>query len=217
MPKLGEVGGFKAREKQLKAEIKTINEKRQYLEALKSSDLSDKEELVNTSLLKERDAYWLVNLLKLLADKYMFSLQSFSITPGLLTGQGETQGKIKESGLVGIGARVSFVGSKDKYVDFLLNIERILPILSIDKLETRSSAGTIVELQMTVTAYYHRQVAEKDIKKLTLADLKIGTSELAALERLAEFESLGSNQPVGVLTGEERKFVEYTRENPFSF
>lgn len=216
-PKLVEVRAFQGKEKQLRGEIKTVEEKRRYIEVLKSSDLGGEEALVDSCLLREKDAYWLVNLLKILADKHLFSLQSFSISPGLLTNSGG-QEKIKESGLTGVSAKVSFVGSKDKYIEFLLNVERVLPVLSIDKLEIRSSGETVAELEMVVSAYYQQEIPEKDLRQLSLADFKVGPEELAALEKLAGFESLAQvRSSIGGLMGGKQGFVEYNRGDPFSF
>jgi hypothetical protein len=91
-------------------------------------------------------------------------------------------------------------------------LENSLPILFIDKLDTKT-VGAISDLDMIVSSYYVADKPDLVSGNLTLNDLKPTKEETDLLTTISQFERVEflENSPT-----EETKFVKYYRVDPFS-
>jgi len=210
MPKMEEVGDLRQEGESVRGKAKAIALKSDYLLAVDEEELKKKSSFLAEALLKERDAYLLVGVIKQIAGKHGFYVQSFSVSPGEMSlGEGEIKTVKEAVDKVPISFLVA--GEKDRYLEFILALERSLPILSVDSFEM-TSGQQVVKLDLRVSAFYVGEKSEYGVTEVKLADLMLTEKEEVLLAELGEYEMVSE----GESGGGGSDFVEYDRVDPFS-
>ena len=211
-PKIADIGRLKQEINKVNAEKQMVVDKINYINSLPPEDLKKNESLLNSALLYEKDAYFLVGVIRQIADKYSFTVQGFSLSPGKLTKDE------KESGQAAVNKRVpvilNLIGPKTSYLNFLDGLEKSLPILSIEKMNMRVR-NEVAEMDLEISAYYLDEETKPEIKRLTLADLKLDKNEAEMLKTLSNYTN---NRTILSLAQEQiatRSGVVYGLSNPF--
>lgn len=210
-PRVGEIRSKLGQIQTVERQEKIWTERKNYLLMFDEEELKKKAELVEKALLKENDAYYLVNIIRQIAQKQEFTIQSFSVSIGQLSGEGKKEERA--GGEVKIPVTLSLIGPKERYLELVKALERNLPILAIDKFEQRNAATGLTELELAVSSYYLGGMEKLSADKLVKADLTLKKEELEAIERLVEFESVAGGE--GLLGKEGREFRKFERGNPF--
>ena len=209
MPRISEMEMMKKQSRDFAKKTKDLNEKIEYLIRVDQTELMKQTQFLKSSLMNGKDSYYLVNIVRKITQKFGFSVESFSINPGIVTEAGvEPKLPIK----------VVIVGPKEKYVELLLAIERNLPILSIDSFDIRSS-GVNTELTLGMSSYYLSEAAVSKSANVTLADLTMSQEESDVLKKLSSFTPVENAPVAGIEPGEteqKRQFVKYERGDPFN-
>lgn len=213
LPKIDEINSINNKISNQNNKIKVVKDKINYLLSVDKSELNKDADYLNSALLQEKNSYILVNIVKTIADEYGYQINSFSVTPGELKGGGNS--KNTQDIVSKIPADFVVFGPKDKYLDFILALERSLPILQIDKFDLRSGED-LTEMDLTVSVYYIQKQNENSVVNLSLADLTLKKDEADLLKKISQFEKVPGLSAVN-LTETQNSFVKYTRENPFSF
>jgi hypothetical protein len=213
-PKIADIGRIKQEVAKVNAEIKKIVEKVNYVNSISPEELKKNENVLGASMLYEKDAYYLVSVVRKVADKFNYSIQGFSLTPGKITKEGGSNTK-EVKGNKRVPITLNMLGPKSSYLDFLKGLESSLPLLSIEEMDMKAR-GEISEIDLKVTAYYIDEESKPEVKKLSLADLQLNQDEAAMLTMLSAYTN---NR--GLLTGAQQKTatrsgVLYGRTNPFS-
>lgn len=212
LPKIDEINSINNQAIGQEKNVKSIREKINYLLALDKNELNKNADNLSSALLKEKNSYFLVNIIKTIADKFGFQIKSFSIIPGQLKGSSNLTDAVSK-----IPVELVVGGPQDNYLDFILALERNLPILVIDKFDLKTTEG-VSEIDMTVSSYYIKGNLVNNIANLSLSDLTLKKDESAVLSTISEFQKSEQTQNVGSEgQGVEKNYVKFNRENPFSF
>ena len=173
---------------------------------------------LNLSLLKNKDAYYLVNVVRNVVEQKGFRIDAFSITPGEVEAETEEVAETSQTvnnkfGLTNIPVELTLLGPKSSYVDVVKALERTLPILSISNFEVKN-VGEVAQIKLEVETYFVADKFESNLDKLTLADLTLTQDEMSLVKTLSEYDkTAGMVIDSGLIKSGE--FKNYDRENPF--
>lgn len=213
MPKLGDYQEMSGKLSQLEEQKKLANDKTRYLQTIDQLEVKKKANYISNALLPEKNAYLLVGIVRKIADKYGFEVDSFMISPGKF-GTDEDKKVNSKNGVAKIPINLTLIGSSNNYFNLLKGLEKSLPVLSIDSLELQNS-GEVAKMDITISAYYLESSEKYDVNKLTISDLTLKKEENDTINTLNEFsimEDFSANDLK--LTGKE--FKKYERSDPFS-
>jgi hypothetical protein len=211
-PKITEIGSVNAEIKSVEASTSKIKEQNNYLTSVDQNELQKDADYLNNAVLKNKESYLLVEVIRGVANKFDYQVGSFSLTPGDLKDSGSV--KIADSkDVVKMPVSLSLVGPDDKSLDLILALEKTLPILFIDKFEKRLS-GSMAQLDLTVSSYYIGDNTNMETNNVSLNDLILSKDELSLINKISSFTKIdiNSSSDVGVTTA----FQQYQRDNPFS-
>lgn len=192
----------------------TVKEKVEYLSGIDPVDLKQNAERLNSAIFAEKNSYFLINIIRIIADQFEFQIQDFSLSPGEVK-QEELVTKTVVDAVTRIPIDIVLVGPKVKYLDFVEALEKSLPILSMDSFKLVTAQESI-KLTLTLTAYYVPTKNTLDISKLTLADLTLSKEESGLINKLIDFNR-ASTGSIGIGESSSQRFIKYSRPNPFSF
>lgn len=213
-PKLNEVKEINGKLNQLQKQKKVYVDKRNYLLSVDQEELKKNTDFVTNSLLPQKNGYVLVGMVKKLAEKHGFQIDSFSIRPGELTKDGN-QPVTNKSGVAKLPINLVVIGPTDKHMEFINGIENSLPILSLNTLVMKNTKDS-TKMEMAVAAYYVEDKSKYEIDKLTLSDLTLKQEESDLLSKLSSFEILEDFATLEQQLDISRDFVKYERKDPFS-
>ncbi|MDD4784939.1 MAG: hypothetical protein PHH12_00570 [Candidatus Shapirobacteria bacterium] len=213
LPKINEIGDINNKTDQTKSNTIKIKEQNKYLSSIDQEKLKLDAEYLDNAVLKDKKSYLLVQIIRGVADKFGYQLESFSLAPGNLKEDEEATVKVSSSGeTIKMPVSLSMIGPKDKNLDLVSALEKTLPILFIDEFEVKGS-GELSELKLTVFSYYINDKVEMETDNLTLNDLILSDDESKLIDKISTFNKIETNQD----ENENTEFKKYNRENPFSF
>lgn len=207
LPKVGEIISITNQISAKDKELKATREKLNYLVSLDKNELNKNADYFNSALLKEKNSYILVNIVKAVADKFGYQIRSFSVTPGEVKIAKDSKANIVSK----LPISLVVVGPREKYLDFISALEKNLPILTIDEFNL-TTVENLSQIDLTVSAYYVQGAMETTLANFSLSDLTLTKEESSVLQNISGFQKntgTTESQPT-------RGFVKYTRENPFS-
>jgi hypothetical protein len=215
-PQLAVIGDNFAEIKKTETLVISTRAKRDYLLSISEEELEKNVDLVKNAVLGQKDSYYLVGLVRNIANKHAFRVESFSINPGKIDDDDDDDDDSKLTEAVQLPVTLTLVGVKDKYLDLIQAMESSLPVLTFKKFDMKG-IGSIVELKLVITAYYIPDQKEATISNLSLSDVKLVGNELEMLRTISEFTKTESG---GRLTKSETETQyrqgEYLRTNPFT-
>lgn len=195
------------------SQIKLTNDKKNYLSSVDIEQLNQEADVLNKAVLKEKKSYLLVGVVRKIADNFGFQVKSFLVNPGeVKNGSSETLKVSNKETAIRMPVNVVLVGQSDKNLELIKALENSLPILFIEKFDSKTNNG-ISELEMTISSYYVPDKNDYTSGNLTLKDLQLTTEESELLSTISKFGTVDGG--VSSETGNS-KFVEYNRYNPFS-
>jgi len=211
-PKISETSSIKKEISKVNVNKDKIVEKIKYVNSVPMDELKKNEALLNGSMLYEKDSYYMVGVIRKIADKYSYVVQGFSLSPGKLK-DGDMAKEV--SGNKRVPISLSMLGPKVQYLEFLKGLERSMPLLSIEKMEMRAR-GDVAEMDLEISAYYINEETKPEVKNLSLADLQLDKNEAEMIQLLSGY---ANNR--GILSGEQQRVatrsgVIYGRTSPFT-
>jgi Tfp pilus assembly protein PilO len=212
VPKIGDYNAMNTELNGLERQKALLQEKRQYLESVDLAELKKNADLIGSAILPQNNAYILVGVVRNIADKYGFQVDSFMIRPGELSKEGS---KSTVTGVAKIPIRLTVIGPVGKYLDLINGLEKSLPILSLESLDMQNSTE-VSKMDIQILAYYIEDSSTFDPNKLTLSDLTLKKEEMDLLTRLNEFSVLENVNQIELEMGGKKEYVKYNREDPFS-
>jgi len=210
IPKIGEIQGINKTIDEVNSKTDKINEQIKYLNSIDSEELQRNVDYLDNAVLKSKQSYLLVGIIRGVAIKFGYQIDSFSLTPGELKNS-EVKNKTSLGNMTKMPIELLLSGPKDKSLELISALEKTLPILFIDNFET-NTAGDITELNLTVSSYYIGDEINIDTNNVALSDLILSNEESALLEKISSFNKIEENQSNVGMT----EFKQYQRENPFS-
>lgn len=211
LPKIGEITDTVDKITSVQTETRGIVDKKNYILSINQKDLEKSANYVNNALLPEKNSYLLVSIIRKIADKYNFQIDSFQIKLGEMVKKDVPATAIDASSKVMVN--LTLVGPKSQYLDLVNGLEKSLPILSIDNFGMKMS-NEAATLDLTVAAYYLGNTAKTNINKLSLADLTLKKDESDLVTRLTtDFTIIQDSSAVKT---EQKSYVKYEQRDPFS-
>jgi len=208
IPKASEIGTVKQKINTIKTNTTKVNEQIRYLSSVDSEELQKNAEYLDNAVLRNKKSYLLVEIIRQVANKFDYQVESFSLTPGEIKAEESEKTSLKN--MKKLPVNLMLYGPKDKSLELILALEKTLPILFIDKYDITTS-GNYSELELAVSSYYIGDETNVDTSNITLNDLILSSDELALVEKISTFTKIEEN------TGAQMsEFKQYQRENPFS-
>jgi len=196
----------------IEGQTKLLTDKRNYLQSIDQEELLKNERLIDSALLPQKNAYLLVGVVRKIADKYGYQLDSFVIRPGELTAEEDEK---MSSGVAKIPISLTLAGPSEKYTELIDGLERSLPILSLEGMEMQNSLY-LTKMTMQISAYYIGDKMAVDINKLSLADLTLKKEESELLSTLGGYTLLEEVGQIEEEMGGVKEYIEYDRTDPFN-
>jgi len=212
-PKIDDISKMQSDLKSVETKSKSVLEKTRYLQSIDPEELKKNSDFISNALLPQQNAYLLVSVVRSVADKFGFQVESFLISPGKLE---KVVTEVKKSGknIPRIPISVSLVGPKNSFLDLIKGLERNLPVLSVDSFKM-TNIGTMAKLDLEISAFYLEDNNTYDINKLTLSDLTLLKEETDLVTTLGEYSiSLDVNAKDN--SGTNKVYRKYDRIDPFS-
>jgi len=207
MPKIEAIQLNRAKYVETVKKVKEMTEKYNYLASVDQDELKANFEYLSKSILPEKNSYLLVGVVRKIADKYGFYLDSFAVSPGELEGGDKVVGK---TGVSKIPVKITLLGPKENYLTLVKGLETSLPILTLDNFEMKGASG-YAEIVLEISASYIADQNNYKVENLTLTDLTLKESEMDLITRLKGFEdNMSKENSFG-----EGSFQKYEREDPF--
>lgn len=210
LPKVNEIGEISKNINDIKAKTAKIQEQNDYLASVDQEKLNQIAGYLNDAVLKDKQSYVLVEIIRSVANNFNYQVQSFSLNPGELKNEETTQ-NAKLLDTVKMPVTLSMIGPKENILDLISALEKTLPVLFIDKFETRNS-GLMLQLNLVVSSYYIKDSVNVETNNLSLNDLIMSKEELDLIDRISAFTKIENNQT----ESDPVDFQKYQRENPFS-
>lgn len=211
--RIDEIRNINSQIENTKLAEKNYLQKVNYLKSIDQESLKNDEMLVSSSLLPEKNSYYLVNVIRKIADKYGYNVDSFSVRLGEIDKKDES-GK-DSKGYVYIPVSLVLVGPSTNYYNLALGLERSLPILKIATFDMKNTSGvSVIELEASGFYISEKKLIESD--KLTLADLTLKQNETDLVSELNQYQVLENLDGVGGMFSGQKEFVRYDRVDPFS-
>lgn len=211
IPKINDISVVGAEIKKIKNNTNKFKEQNQYLVSIDQDQLQKDTTYLNNAVLKDKKSYLLVGIIREVANKFNYQIESFSLTPGEV--KGEESIKIASSeNVVKLPITLSLVGPEKQSLDLILALEKTLPILFIDKFEKKDS-GELSQLNLTVSSYYIGSNTNIETNSIVLSDLILSKEESDLIAKISGFNKVENNS-LDMETPEA--FQQYQKENPFS-
>jgi len=213
LPKIDEIKNNVSVISDVNSQIKMTNQKKSYLASVDLEQLNREAEILDKAVLKEKKSYLLVGVVREIADNFGFRVKSFLVNPGeIKDGSSGTLKVATKEMATRMPVSVVLIGPSDKNLDLIKALENSLPILFIDKFDSKSLNG-ISELEMTISSYYIPSKNDYVSGNLTLKDLQLTEEESNLLSTISKFGTVdgGVNEKNG-----PTQFIDYNRSNPFS-
>lgn len=221
LPKFESISKVNSLIKTTKNQIKSVAEKKAYLMSVDQEELSKNESYLSSAVLQEKNSYLLVGVVRSIADKYGFQVKSFSINPIKIKEESESSSvsllKVATKDVATkMPINVTLSGPEEKSLDLVKAMENSLPILFIDNFDISTRFG-VSELELLISSYYIPDKTDLVSGNLTLADLQPTKEETDLLNQISQFDRNESLiQSLKDQSAEEKSFVKYERENPFT-
>lgn len=209
MPNISNIGEVNKKIAEVKSNTNKTKEQNNYLTSINQAELIKNAEYLNNAVLKDKQSYLLVQVIRGVANNYGYQVESFSLTPGEIKSDESISISTSEE-TIKMPVTVSLIGPKEKNLEFISALEKSLPILFIDKFETKV-LGSLDQLDLTVSSYYINDKSKTDTSNITLNDLILSKEEVALINRISSFTKIQNNQGT-----QQSNFQQYQRENPFS-
>ena len=210
VPKINEIQNIDKKINEVNSKTDKVNEQIKYLNSIDTEELQKNADYLDNAVLKNKQSYLLVGIIREVANKFNYQIESFSLTPDELK-DNEVKNKTSLENMVKMPISLLLNGPKDKSLELILALERTLPILFIDKFETNTS-GDITKLNLIISSYYVGDEINIDASSIALSDLILSKEESTLLEKISSFTKIEENQSnIGTT-----EFEQYQRENPFS-
>ena len=175
--------------KQQGIELNNLETKLQILEGIDKNLITDRVKKMEAVFPSDKPIVELLSSLAQLAAKHSLSFGGVSLSPGFLTD--EEKGKTNLSDLT-FGFEVD--GELKNVLKFLQELERVAPLMKIDKVGLTIKTLPMIAAKINVSAFY--QPAPKSLGKISQPVKLLSRSEEAILSQLFNFTQFQAVLPV---------------------
>ena len=229
VPKVGEIQDYNSKTAKLVKTRKDVEARKNYLLNINQDEILKNSEYLNMALLKNKDAYVLVTVIRSVVEKFGYSVDSFSISPGTVGGEevpasgaSKTTSKTKKTKVAGeqndlarIPVTLTLLGPKDKFMDLITEMESSLPILSIGKMDIKNE-GQLSTIKMSISSYFSTEKTDVKIASVSIADLTLSQKENELIESISKYSKIEGVNASDTGLIRKKDFTKYDRPNPFT-
>ena len=186
--------------KQQKTELSSLEKKLQILEGIDNNLIIDRVKKMEAVFPSDKPIVQLLSSLAQLAAKHSLSFGGVSLSPGSLT---KTEEKKAETDLSDLTFGFEVGGELNSILKFLQELERVAPLMKIDKVGLTIRTLSMIAAKINVSAFY--QPAPKSLGKISQPVKLLSRSEEAILSQLFNFTQFQAVLP-SVQTGKTNLF-----------
>lgn len=183
--------------KQQKTELSSLEKKLQILEGIDNNLIIDRVKKMEAVFPSDKPIVQLLSSLAQLAAKHNLSFGGVSLSPGSLTDEK------KEDSLADLTFGFEVGGELNSILKFLQELERVAPLMKIDKVGLTIKTLSMIAAKINVSAFY--QPAPKSLGKISQPVKLLSRSEEAILSQLFNFTQFQVVLP-SVQTGKTNLF-----------
>lgn len=183
--------------KQQKTELSSLEKKLQILEGIDNNLITDRVKKMEAVFPSDKPIVQLLSSLAQLAAKHNLSFGGVSLSPGSLTDEK------KEDSLADLTFGFEVGGELNSILKFLQELERVAPLMKIDKVGLTIKTLPIIAAKINVSAFY--QPAPKSLGTISQPVKLLSRSEEAILSQLFNFTQFQAVLP-SVQTGKTNLF-----------
>lgn len=206
IPKMNEIPMKMAEIKSVKAKTSDVNQKSKYLQTTDQESVKNNALKLSMGLLPEKSSYLLVGIVRNAAADVGYAIDDFSLSMVENKNSGP-----KKTNFDKLPVLVTLVGPTDNYINLVKSIERSLPIMSIDSLDTRAMSDGISTVKLGITAYYLPEIGTINYENLSLSDLTPSQDEINLLSKINEYRIMTVASNVAT----SGTYTKYERQDPF--
>ena len=183
--------------KQQKTELSSLEKKLQILEGIDNNLITDRVKKMEAVFPSDKPIVELLSSLAQLAAKHNLSFGGVSLSPGSLTDEK------KEDSLADLTFGFEVGGELNSILKFLQELERVAPLMKIDKVGLTIKTLSMIAAKINVSAFY--QPAPKSLGTISQPVKLLSRSEEAILSQLFNFTQFQAVLP-SVQTGKTNLF-----------
>ncbi|MBU1322434.1 hypothetical protein KKE75_00040 [Patescibacteria group bacterium] len=183
--------------KQQKTELSSLEKKLQILEGIDNNLIIDRVKKMEAVFPSDKPIVQLLSSLAQLAAKHSLSFGGVSLSPGSLTDEK------KEDSLADLTFGFEVGGELNSILKFLQELERVAPLMKIDKVGLTIRTLSMIAAKINVSAFY--QPAPKSLGTISQPVKLLSRSEEAILSQLFNFTQFQAVLP-SVQTGKTNLF-----------
>lgn len=183
--------------KQQKTELSSLEKKLQILEGIDKAMVTERVTKMEAVFPSDKPIVELLSSLAQLAAKHNLSFGGVSLSPGSLTDEK------KEDSLADLTFGFEVGGELNSILKFLQELERVAPLMKIDKVGLTIRTLSMIAAKINVSAFY--QPAPKSLGKISQPVKLLSRSEEAILSQLFNFTQFQAVLP-SVQTGKTNLF-----------
>lgn len=208
IPRVDEITQVKSEINKTLLSTNKLNDQVAFLASVDQEELKKNTEYLDSAVLRDKKSYLLVEIIRKVADKYDYSIEGFSLTPGEIK---EEEERVSLKNMIKMPVSLVLYGPEEKTLELLLALEKTLPILFIDSYKTANIKNT-TKLDLTVSSYYLPESSDANTNIISLNDLILSKEESALVEKISDFIKIDLGQD----NTQETEFKKYDRKNPFN-
>lgn len=209
-PKFSELSEINQSIETIGQKIDLTTQKINYLTSVDQQQIKNDVDFLDSAVLQEKNSYLLVGVVKDVANKHDFTIDSFLISSVDIKDSNTL--KVSDKNAVSrLPVEFTLSGPDSERIKLITDLENTLPIIFIESLDV-STNGDTATLELVVSSYYIADEDEFNLNNLSLNDLIPTQEESDLLKTISGFTKIGG---VAGLGGTE-PFVKYDRQNPFT-
>jgi len=209
-PKFSELSQINQSVKSIDQQIDSITQKINYLTSVDQQQIKNDASFLDSAVLQEKNLYLLVGVVKDVANKHEFTVDSFLIN-SMNIKDSNTLKVSDKNAAVRLPVEFTLSGPDAERINLITDLENTLPIIFIDSLDV-STDGDTANLDLVVSSYYISDGDNLNLNNLNLSDLTPTEEENNLLKTISGFTKISGITD----TGSTEPFVKYDRQNPFT-
>lgn len=211
VPKIKQIQEVRIKIKKQDENISQLSQKAAELSSLSETELYENSSLLLEAVPSQKDFYETLVMSKQVVTENGVFIESFKFVPGDVS----TQSATKKVTLSPLPVEISFVSSFDSLKAMIENIDKMLPLITIDRIRfgtvESTESGSLADFtgKLNIMSYFSPLPASLGAPEKSLP--KISSQEREVVEQLKDYRRY---EP---LVMEEGEIITVGKENPFPF
>lgn len=210
VPKTGQIQEARSKIKQQETKISQLSQKAAELSSLSEMELYESSSLLLTAVPAEKDFYETLVMSKQIVTENGVFIESFKFAPGEVSTE-----SAKKATLSPLSFEINFNSSFESLKSMVENIEKMLPLVTIDRIRFGSveatESGSLADFSGKINLMSYFCPLPKSLGAAEKPLPKIGSQDRELIEKLKSYKNY---EP---LATEGEEVITVGKENPFPF